>query len=361
MLKSYIDNNERDKITAAEKRLLRRNVQNRYKEVLRDQHLKKMFEADARKNKKDSDRSSVNSDAAKSKKSKGEDSSELEEEQNQGGTIYYDQEFPYTMNEINQEVSKVFSYYLKRSIADLKVHNEDIINFFQESQYRMRIFGVPLEQQKTISKVEVVNEEISQEKEASLPARAIMVKIFASDVVGVDGKERDIVSTMYVKTFIFSKYTTFKHILDEACKFWGQIPSQYEIWEESTKMPEGVDTVLQELKVSNQLSQASQMSKSDKASSGSQLCFYLGRKTDNYVRGNLKDINQSSDLLVRSFDATNTARDDDFSLMDDFYSGIRMESDFRKKWEAKKKYDREELNTGAVIQEGGPDEGDKKD
>ena len=80
MLKSYIDNNERDKITAAEKRLLRRNVQNRYKEVLRDQHLKKMFEADARKNKKDSDRSSVNSDAAKSKKSKGEDSSELEEE-----------------------------------------------------------------------------------------------------------------------------------------------------------------------------------------------------------------------------------------------------------------------------------------
>ena len=87
----------------------------------------------------------------------------------------------------------------------------------------------------------------------------------------------------------------------------------------------------------------------------------MGRKTDNYVRGNLKDINQSSDLLVRSFDATNTARDDDFSLMDDFYSGIRMESDFRKKWEAKKKYDREELNTGAVIQEGGPDEGDKKD
>ena len=43
MLKGLNEHKERDKLTMAEKRLLHRSVHNRYKEVLRDQHLKKNF------------------------------------------------------------------------------------------------------------------------------------------------------------------------------------------------------------------------------------------------------------------------------------------------------------------------------
>ena len=80
MLKGLNEHKERDKITMAEKRLLHRSVHNRYKEVLRDQHLKKNFKAETSKNQINSARSSVKSDGSKSKKSKGEESSDSEEE-----------------------------------------------------------------------------------------------------------------------------------------------------------------------------------------------------------------------------------------------------------------------------------------
>ena len=80
MLKGLNEHKERDKITMAEKRLLHRSVHNRYKEVLRDQHLKKNFLAETSKKQRDSAQMSVNSDGSKSKKSKGEDSSDTEEE-----------------------------------------------------------------------------------------------------------------------------------------------------------------------------------------------------------------------------------------------------------------------------------------
>ena len=48
-------------------------------------------------------------------------------------------------------------------------------------------------------------------------------------------------------------------------------------------------------------------------------------------------------------------------MNEDPYSGIKMESDFRKKWEVKKKYDVEELNAGTATPDGGLGKSDKND
>ena len=66
-------------------------------------------------------------------------------------------------------------------------------------------------------------------------------------------------------------------------------------------------------------------------------------------------------MLINIFDSTQVGKDDDSQINEDPYSGIKMESDFRKKWEVKKKYDVEELNTGTATPDGGLGKSDKND
>ena len=52
-------------------------------------------------------------------------------------------------------------------------------------------------------------------------ARAVLVKIFGSDLNPLQGTDREQLSIMYSKTFAISDKTNLGHVLETACYFWG--------------------------------------------------------------------------------------------------------------------------------------------
>ena len=81
------------------------------------------------------------------------------------------------------------------------VSTSDIVDYFKRSQYRMRIFGVPLQKQKTIK---LDNDGEVKQVDDHQPAQAIQVKIFASDLQPLIAQEPRLLSLMYARTFVIN-------------------------------------------------------------------------------------------------------------------------------------------------------------
>ena len=81
-----------------------------------------------------------------------------------------------------------FAKYLDDTIFNVKETNEDILFHFKKQDFRTRIFGIPLEIQNKMKIDEDVKEETNDE---NLAARAILVKIFASDLIPIFGEDRE--------------------------------------------------------------------------------------------------------------------------------------------------------------------------
>lgn len=64
----------------------------------------------------------------------------------------------------------------------------------------------------------------------NLAARAILIKIFASDMIPLTGEDRAQLSTMFCRTFAISSTTKIELLMEEACRFWGVLPSEYTLF-----------------------------------------------------------------------------------------------------------------------------------
>ena len=224
---------ERDKISAAEKRMSMKEVKKRYHLALREYHLNP---ANAAAIKKEQD--------AKMGIQASEESSEENEEEDQadqtnggeavknfaqsGGKLFMDG-IGYSRLEIQETVQKHFGTFVEDSIEVVQDTNEDILGFIKESDFRTRIYGVPLETQLTMNPNDVVEDEV---KDDNIQARAILFRIFSSDLIELTRENKTQISRMFGRTFSLSPNTKIKHLMEEACKFWGVEEKKYELWYE---------------------------------------------------------------------------------------------------------------------------------
>lgn len=58
-------------------------------------------------------------------------------------------------------------------------------------------------------------------KDDNLSARAILFRIFATDLIEIIGQDKSQISRMFAKTFVLSPNTKISDLMEEACKFWG--------------------------------------------------------------------------------------------------------------------------------------------
>ena len=104
-------------------------------------------------------------------------------------------------------------------------------------------YGVPVSQQVNIT---LDDWELEDVKEENLVARAILVKIFASDIYPITGDDLEQLSRMYSKTFAISNTTKISHLMQEACKFWGVLASDYGMWYEDAVSDDGITMISEE-------------------------------------------------------------------------------------------------------------------
>ena len=100
-----------------------------------------------------------------------------------GGPKLYKDGKAYYREAIRKQVNNEWSSYLENVTGSLEVGVEEVMQIFQESQYKMRIYGVPLDKQKGIPKVEDQRELAVHNAGPDAVARAIQVKIFATDIL----------------------------------------------------------------------------------------------------------------------------------------------------------------------------------
>ena len=78
-----------------------------------------------------------------------------------------------------------------------------------------------------------VNDEAVEEvKDDNVAARAILFRIFATDLIEIIGDDKSQISRMFARTFTLSANTKIGHLMEEACKFWGVEQKHYELWHE---------------------------------------------------------------------------------------------------------------------------------
>ena len=105
----------------------------------------------------------------------------------------------------------------------------------------MRLFGLPLEEQKEIEARPDDFEE--EDTENTVKSQAVYVRVFASDFLPFTGDDRSQLSRMFCNTFAISAKTTLHDIHIEACKFWGLQPEEFKLWLDSPEQPDGIDLV----------------------------------------------------------------------------------------------------------------------
>ena len=75
------------------------------------------------------------------------------------------------------------------------------------------------------------NDALDEEvKDDNISARAILFRIFASDLVEFVGDDKSQISRMFGRTFALSAGTKIRHLFEEACKFWGVEEKHYELY-----------------------------------------------------------------------------------------------------------------------------------
>lgn len=135
----------------------------------------------------------------------------------------------YSRTDIQEMCQKLFGTFVRDGIEIVEDTNDDILKFIKESDFKSRIYGVPLETQLTMN-VDDVDEGEAQED--NLPARAILFRIFATDLIEIIGDDKSQISRMFAKTFALSPNTKISHLFEEACKFWGVETKHYELYVE---------------------------------------------------------------------------------------------------------------------------------
>ena len=138
---------ERDKIAAAEKRMSMKDVKKRYHLALREYHLNPANAAAIKKEQeakdgKVSDVSSEEEEEPEHDQNNGE--SAVKNWAQSGGKLFMDG-IGYSRIEIQEVVQKHFGNHIADGIEQVEDSNEDILQFIKESDFKSRIYGVPLE------------------------------------------------------------------------------------------------------------------------------------------------------------------------------------------------------------------------
>ena len=97
----------------------------------------------------------------------------------------------------------------------------------------MRIFGLPLDEQKALKNDDKALD--SAPVEDTTTASAVYVRVFASDFLPFTGESKDEISRMFGRTFAISGQTRLELVYAEACKYWGVTSSEFSLWYEEGK------------------------------------------------------------------------------------------------------------------------------
>ena len=151
------------------------------------------------------------------------------------------------MDRVQKQVGK----YLSDTIINMHATDEEIRNHFKKTDFRSRIYGVSLEKQVGLPQFDGIDEE-EEEKQVddNIPARAILIKIFASDLFGFVTDDREQLARMFSRTFAISNGTRVEHILQVSCDFWGVDTEKYSIFYEGSKGIEEVNEGQKNWKIS---------------------------------------------------------------------------------------------------------------
>ena len=112
-------------------------------------------------------------------------------------------------------------------MINLQLTDDEILSHFKDTDFRTRIHGVPLDVQAKMNLLEDDEKEVNDD---NLTARAILVKIFASDLIPITGDDRGQLSRMFCRTFAISTNTKIELLVEEACKYWGVLISDYSLF-----------------------------------------------------------------------------------------------------------------------------------
>ena len=69
-------------------------------------------------------------------------------------------------------------------------------------------------------------------KDDNVAARAILFRIFATDLIELIGEDKSQISRMFAATFTISPNTKIGDLFEAACKHWGVEEKHYELWYE---------------------------------------------------------------------------------------------------------------------------------
>ena len=147
------------------------------------------------------------------------------------------------------------------------------------------------------------DDDLEERKDENLAARAILVQIFASDIIPITGDDQEQLSRMYSTTFAISSYTKAENLMMHACKYWGVLQSEYAMWYEDTDAINGISLISENQltwNVSLILSGATlSRDKNSKAASKAHSIFFIGRFRDS-VRAEKKDFSRHvSEVMQR--------------------------------------------------------------
>ena len=132
---------------------------------------------------------------------KGGDDSDSDDAE---GKLFMDSQ-PTSRKKIFQLCEQAFSKYLGDATKNITQSNDDIIDLFKTTDFKMRIHGMPLAEQRGLKKDDKIEEQEQIDDAAS--AFAVYVRVFSSDFVPFQGEDREQLSRMFGRTFAISSQT----------------------------------------------------------------------------------------------------------------------------------------------------------